>query len=372
MFDVYYLFSNRDNLESIYICSTGNYIDKPTYKSNVYFMGTILSKVLSVLTPWYETNFDPHLYEKELLRKIEKMSESNSSFPSITNNDKTVSSILYMMLYDDKQINKDESNKSIDIFKLAKQYIDFIKICQKNREYSTCDNLCIVANTLGRKIPGYSVYNNPSTSKEFSNIKQILLGNNQYQGYFNPTIIKQPKKLFDVETNSEKEFSSSNILKYPLHVYHIQNIVDLMAVSLEFIFRKKYVLGECQFCKNLFVTHNRKQLYCTNQIPNTKTCQEEAKLKRQLIRERTKESVKRHKNISKMISQKCESGSDQYNDFMKISAKYRELMKKDKITEDEYLNIIINYWTNTKNNCKEGKCKYKETCQKYQDKKRRV
>lgn len=366
MFDVYYLFSNKDNLESIYICSTGNYIDKPTYKTDVYFMGTILSKVLSVLIPWYETNFNPHFYE-ELLHNIEKMSEFNSSFSSITNNDKTVYSILYMMLYDDKQLNKDESNKNIDIFKLMKQYIDFIKICQKAREYSTYDNLCIVANTLGRKIPGYSVYNNPSQSKEFSNIKQILLDDNQYQEYFNPTIIKQQKKLFDIGTNPEKEFSSSNKLKYPLHVYQIKNIVDLIAVSLESIFRQKYVLGECKFCKNLFVTHNRKQLYCTKQIPDIKNCQEEAKLKMQLIREKTIPYVKAHKNISKKISQKCSNSSEAYLDYLELSAKLRNDMRNERITEEEYLTHITDFWEPMKGRCKKNKCKYKSNCIKFKN-----
>ena len=164
---------------------------------------------------------------------------------------------------------------------------------------------------------------------------------------FNPSIVRKNKLLFKLD----KPLQAENLygeLNLPIHVYEIQDIVDLIISSLQCIFKQNYILGKCKFCDSIFVAKDRRTKYCPNQLKSIKNCSQIKKLKAQLISEKSSESKRIHKNIRTQLANKLGTEDKRYKDFLADSKKYRHKILNGEISEADYIEWMKQYWENVK------------------------
>ncbi len=156
MEQVYYLFSKSDkaleNLESLYICENGEYIDFPAVKTGVYPLGTFLSRIIRILSPWAKSDFNP--FKQESIYKLNnKLSEQESSFLSAANGDKNVIHVMHKLL-----VKTYEYYNFKNASQILKTFFNYLELCEKDVYYCFTDYLEILANHCGYKLPSYSLY----------------------------------------------------------------------------------------------------------------------------------------------------------------------------------------------------------------------
>lgn len=346
---MYYLFSRAKKLEAIYICENDNYIDKPTLKTSVYNMGTLLSRAVRLLTPWYENAFNFFLKEESVEIAFSKKYKEKSSFSCVTENDDNVRVVFETMLRSHKYIIfEKEYNKFIE---WLGDFMNYINLCQEDDYYCYSDYLNMLLNQVGYRLPPYSVYtseqNNLQSTLSKEEIKELLKKDVKNRKVFDPVTVKRNRKLFEIDKPNQILFFFGT-LEVPVYVYEIHDILDLIAVSLECIWKQKYVVKKCKFCGELFVTHNRARRYCPNQGDDDKNCQEHNKLEQQLFKERTVESRKVNKNIRSMLIQKLGESHELYKYFLKECQNYRDKIKSGEIIEEEYVTWMNKYWEDVK------------------------
>lgn len=336
---LFYIFSKSKKLESVYLCENGNYVDKPLLKTGVYPMGTLLSKAIGLLTPWYEERLNLLKKDEIISAALKTSPKFESSFSYISNEDSVVRIVFETLIKNQEYLSTgghyDKDNKMLE------KFLDYIKERQENINESTTEKLSIKFNELGYIPPKYNLYytdkqNEESANKQRSNRKA-----------FNPDTIRQSKRLFDL-TEPQLGIDSFGDLLLPIYVYEIHDIVDFIASALQCVFEENYILGKCHFCFSLFVAKDSRVKFCPNQLGTAKSCQERNKLKKQQIRENSSESKRVNKSIRTQLSNKLGTDDERYKYFLSKSKEYRKNIFNEKISEEEYISWMKQYWDDVK------------------------
>lgn len=343
---LFYLFSESKKLEALYLCEYENYIDKPKLKTGVYPMGTLLSRAIGLLTPWYDDGLIVLKKEKAIQTAFENFPKYEASFSSISNNDTVVRIVFETLLKDQRYLVSDKTHSEIN--NLLKALMSYIDACLKDSSNASIYCLTLEANKIGYILSRYNIYNKVKEDKEISNNQRI----NKY--FFTPDTVRKSKRFFILPEPQPAE-NLYGELKLPIYVYEIHDIVDFIVSSLQCVFEKNYILGKCRFCDSVFIAKDRRTKYCPNQLKTVKSCQERCKLNAQLVRENSSESERVHKNIRTQLANKLGNEEERYKDFLEKSKKYRNKMVKGKTSEEEYIAWMNQYWTDIKAEEKEKK-----------------
>lgn len=131
--------------------------------------------------------------------------------------------------------------------------------------------------------------------------------------------------------------ASEDMLKEPVYVFDIHDIVDLILASLQCIFEEGYIIRKCFYCGDLFVIHRANQKYCPTSVYTTapKNCYQLAKEQRQLEKEKSG-SAQMDKSIRTMYATKFGTHSDEYNNYIEESSKWKKKVRAKKSTEEEF------------------------------------
>ena len=353
MSKIYYLYSERE-VETIYISDDGDGVEKPKYKTGIYPIGSILSTVVKVLTPWIQSNFSYDL-EGRLSEGFQNVPPL-SSFASLTSNDKMLDNALYILI-----INREKGHSGRDVQKLIpalKTYINYIDVCQNKRELATVDKLIYLCSQNSNTLPQYSIFTDSFRQNEYFSQDEIktIFTNSEVSGKrFTPDLKKGNQKLFKLPPISIGKQPWGE-LATPIRIFEIYDIVDLILSSLQCIFEKKYIINRCAYCGNLFVSM-RKLKYCPPMLIEDKdSCR--AKLKQ--IKEQASESSKYHKSIRNMLHARIGTATGEEREirdkeletFLK---KTRIIREERKMSEDDYIAWMDQYWRNVKEEAKKRK-----------------
>ncbi len=336
---LFYLFSESVKLEAIYLCEDGNYIDKPKLKTGVYPMGTLLSRAIYLLSPWYAENLNLLIKDGIISAALKSSFKYESSFFSITYNDSAVQIIFETLiknqeyLYTEGRYNN--SNKKL------KEVLDYIVECLKDISKLSNKMLTQKFNELGYIPPKRNLYYTRKRNEQSTNERCLK------NKYFNPNTVRKTKRLFNLPEPQPAE-NLYGELKLPIYVYEIYDIVDFIASALQCVFEKNYILRKCQLCDSLFVAKDGRTKYCPNQLKNIKSCLELKKRSAQLISENSSESKRVHKNIRTQLANKLGNEDERYKDFLEKSKDYRNKMVQGKTSEEEYIAWMNQYWTDVK------------------------
>ncbi len=352
----YYLFSETDaykihghkfgGFEAVYICNGwSNNFKSPILQTEVYPVGTILSKAINVMKPWSESNFEPYLRDKKLSEGFEKILEQESSFSNVVYDDSAVRVFLESIL------NRNSGNFLLmdnkHASELLQNYMNFIELNQKAKEHSSIINLRAFASKNNNELPKRSI-----------------------EPDFIPTIRKlESISLSDTSTTRTK--ATSWELNPPISIFQIHDIMDFILASLQCIFEQNYVIGKCNYydCGDLFVTHNRSLRYCPvqNSDNKIKTCQERANPERQKERMKGSESQKIKNRIRNKLYMRIDTirfeeernvRRQEYEDFKTQTKKIWIEVKEGKQTEEYFINWMKQYWENVRLNSKIRKKQY--------------
>jgi len=331
---VFYLFSESKKLEALYLCEDENYIDKPKLKTGVYPMGTLLSRAVYLLSPWYAENLNLAKKDKIMAIALSTSPNYESSFSSVVYED-SVAKIVFEMLIKNqeyKSINGKFNKSNTEL----KGILDYTIRLQGNIYESTTDNLRKELNELGNISLKHNIYYSKSENVATTNKK-----------IFNPNTVRKNKLLFKLDEPQKIE-NRYGELNLPIHLYEIYDVVDLIVSSLQCIFEQNYILGKCKFCDSLFIGKDRRTKYCPNRLENIKSCQEIKKLNNQLNSEKSSESKKVHKNIRTQLANKLGTEDERYKRFLADSKKYRHKISNEKALEVEYIEWMKQYWEDIK------------------------
>lgn len=342
---IYYLFSKSDKLksplETLYMCVNGNYINKPSYKTKIYPMGTLLSRTITLLTPWYETNFNWYKQQEYLFKFTNKHKTKETSFPKSAENDRVFIAAFKTLFSGEPYI---QTNKNYDqMIKFLHDYMNFISLCYKNNKLCASINLNFLANQNGCIMPQYNLFtdelitSNGKLSKD--DINDMLSGNDNLGYSFDPDFARSAKKIFKLDDNFETE--NNETLITPIYVFQIHDIVDLILASLQCIFEKNYFIGKCNYCKELYVTNKRNIRYCPQKNNLNTNCQKLEKARRQLIKNSSSQNKKMYNSIRTMLGNKYGYGEDgnaetPYNIFCTENQEWQNKIKTGETTLREY------------------------------------
>ena len=347
---IYYIYSQVAKCESIYVCSDKNYIDKPDYKTNVYDTGCILSNVLRVIYPIVGDQFAG----KKATKKTEY------SFGYRGKKDQVLAGLINKLLSDDNGMDVQKS--AFDIARLKTTLLNFIENCTTNKSMNNKNVMDMLLSEYKYSLPSIRIH----TCNTFDSYgsKPISFDTNSNE-IFNPNYYLKPKRFFEVsENNVNREVDNESYLKFPLFVYEISDIVDLMSISLKSIFEENCFIKRCNYCCEIFVTHKNNQKYCPSSDKKTKadkkakpSCGNCFKYDKQLFTEKHDKAIKTHKNIASMIRSKFNlssqsQSSPQYREFIDECQWYRESIKNGTQTNDEYIEWMKKYWNELKEEAK--------------------
>lgn len=352
--NIYYLFSNSRELEAMCFCEDSAGIERPKYRTGVHPMGSILSTTVKVLTPWIQSDFSYDLEEK-LSEGFQSIPPS-SSFTALTNNDKILDRLLYMLI-----IKREEEHSGKYFQKLVqtiKTYINYIDLCQNNRELSTVDKLIYLCSQNKNTLPQYSIYTGSVGQSEcFSQneIKTILANSKKSDKRYTPELQKGNRHLFKLPPipNGEHQWGE---LTTPIRVFEIYNIIDLILSSLQCIFEKKHVINKCAYCNNLFVS-NRKLKYCPPMLIEDKDC---CRVQSKREKEQHTISRKRYHSIHTMLYERIgrvtgDERAIRDKEFQDFIQKARAIREKGTMSENDYIIWMNQYWENVKEEAKKRK-----------------
>lgn len=348
---LYYVYSKKSKCEALYLCEDSYYINNPNEKTNVYPLGVILSKIVMLfkqLKPWDNKMLLHDIVVKESIKYFSYVGQSNE--------DTFLNSFLYMLLKDDKQIKTDKSHNTIT--QMLNIYLRYIDMCQDNPGFNNCDNLSLISRDLNYRVPTMSVYTGTPVNANGSILTNLI---NNYEIYnnasineaFNPNTPKKSKNLFK-KKDFISEVSEKFSLILPIYVFEINDIVDLIAISLQCIFVNNDILRSCKYCSEMFITHNKQRCYCPTYY-NNKGCGYNSKYEQQLYNEKTDERRTVYKNISSMIRVKFTTISPEYNNFINKGKEYRTKIKNNQCKEEDYIKWMESYWKELKKKAKEEK-----------------
>jgi|GEM_PF-4812323 len=365
MAEMYYLFSKKHRLESVYLCDDGDYIDTPILQTGVYPMGTLLSKAIRILTPWFNEN-DIFLCGEKLLDGFENFTKKDSSFSNIVCDDYAVLKIFECLLTGNKYIISHDKR-----IELLPSYIDYVRLCQEEKEYCTIEKLDLILNKNSIELPYRSTYVadrlNDKNILSKDDISELLANPALSEQYFMPVLKTQrkdetpmhietlflgktstPMFLVDyhgIDLPEQVNATPWGAMTTPIFAFKIHDIVDFILASLHCIFEQNYFIRKCDYCENLFITNDRKQTHCPKQDLNikNKSCAKQAKLERQKEHEK-KESVKLHKSLRVMIADKYGTSSNESFIFLEESKAYRNKIKAGEETEENYIEWLKSFY----------------------------
>ena len=153
---LFYLFSESVKLEAIYLCEDEEYIDKPKLKTGVYPMGTLLSRAIYLLSPWYAENLNLAKKDEIIALTLNTSPDYESSFSSIVYED-SVAQIVFEMLIKNQEYKLtqgrfDKSNTELE------KILNYIQELQGNTFESTAEKLIKKLNRLGYISPKHNLY----------------------------------------------------------------------------------------------------------------------------------------------------------------------------------------------------------------------
>lgn len=336
---LFFLFSESVKLEAIYLCEDGNYIDKPKLKTGVYPMGTLLSRAIYLLSPWYAEKLNLAKKDEIIALALNTFPNYDSSFSSVVYED-SVAQIVFETLIKNQeyQLTKgrfDESDTKLE------GILDYIKELQENTYESTAENLARKLNRLGYIPPKRNLYYTEKQNEKSEN------NNGSDNESFNPSTVCKNKQFFKLDEPQQVE-NLYGELELPIYAYEIYDIADLIISSLQCVFEQNYIVEKCQFCNNLFIAKDRRTQYCPQKLKKLKSCQERNKLKTQLIRENSSESQRVRKSIRTQLSNKLGNYDERYYKFLEKSRDYYDNILKGEISETEYIKWMKQYWDDVK------------------------
>ncbi len=316
---IYYLYSKQGAYEAICICEGNKGIDNPFIISAEYPLGVIFSKVLRTLNAWLESP-----YKVSMQEKIKDFSNEDSSFSSVCCNDDDLKSIFNVLMNDDQSINK---LRSFDEFQsLIKNYTLYIDECCKARENAEMKvpDIDMLVFSLGLSYPQKSIYPKIDFKDSLTKMKEY--------SPFKAKINYQSKRLFEATAENTVIY---NNLKTPLIVYEINDISDLILASISAVFSQRYSIGKCRFCKNYFVSYDKKKKHCDNHNPNIKMDCYKLANKKRIADRKNSQSQRMYNSIRERLSRKGDG--TEYKKFKLESKEWRSKIRKGEETEENYV-----------------------------------
>lgn len=194
---LFYLFSESVKLEAIYLCEDEEYIDKPKLKTGVYPMGTLLSRAIYLLSPWYAENLNLAKKDEIIALTLNTSPDYESSFSYIVYED-SVAQIVFEMLiknqeYKLTQVRFDKSNTELE------KILNYIQELQGNTFESTAEKLIKKLNRLGYISPKHNLYYTEKQDEKSEN------KNASYEKSFNPSTVRKSKPLFKLDETQPVE-----------------------------------------------------------------------------------------------------------------------------------------------------------------------
>lgn len=354
MNSIYYIFSKKSLCETICVCKENEYIEQPILQTGIYQMGTIFSKIMTLLDAWKEKNFSIWHKENIIMDKINagEFLPPTLSFSRDACGDCSVDKILELLLLGN--INIPVKRKNEILVKYLKCYVQYITLCMEQREFCSVDKLQRFIIENGDAMPVNDIYFGIQVKMHDkwsdSEIIELLSDSPEENLYYIPTQINHSNYL-SKDFSFEIDFSKNKNTKYdkmeiPLNVFKIYDAVDLILASMHCIFIQGYMIKKCGYCGELFVTRNSKQKYCPSPKYNTtiKTCYQQENLERQLRKEKY-EIPKMEKSLRTMLYYNAINASPEkervkkekiYMEFSDENREWKERLKNGEKTEAEY------------------------------------
>jgi hypothetical protein len=193
---------------------------------------------------------------------------------------------------------------------------------------------------------------------------------NGYKATLEPTSllggIEEPSDVRDIR--GAFFYLASCRKKTDSFVFECGNLISYCYSVLHFLLQNGFRFNRCENCGLLFVPLNRADTkYCDHPSPQnpTKTCKEQIKLEKQLIRE-SKEVIRKKKSIAAMLSKRIDfAGSNQYdienaekkyNDFKNHSKEWAKKVRNGLAKEEDYSDWLDTFYMRRKRGDKNGKC----------------
>lgn len=336
---LYYLFSriNEDAfskskcLEALYICDEFNYIDKPTYTSAVYSLGTMLSEILNILKYF--------LSESSLNITEDRLIESFKNSTYTVSEDNVFRAVTLDLLLSNQFVS--HRKKDIQI-QLLRSYMDYVELCIGNNKLTTKECLNLLCSQNNDVLPKMSLYYGLSFEQKVllkSESEKLFSSTDDYIRDFNPVVEKKPRKLLNIP---QEKTASSEVMKTPIYVFEIHDIVDFILAPLQFAIEQKFLIERCEYCSKIFID-NRKRKYCMIKLTKDKSCNDLEKLRRQLEREKSGRS-KMEKSIRTMLANQYGSTDEMYRRFHDEKSEWRDKIKIGEATEEKYIEWLKTYF----------------------------
>ena len=328
---IYYLFSPSKKTEALFICNNSDYINKPYIKSAVYPIGIIFSKLMRTIMPVL-INKPKSISFHEFSKGLVGFSKQDTSFSSICCQDNELNKIFNHLLSSKELYDNVDSEKAM--FKLLRLN-DYLSDCSKNRNLESIPIFNNRLSAIGERLPTYTIFD-----RKYKSDSKI----------FSPQLVKRTKPLFKIpdEKSSAKDYGK---LVFPIYVYEITSIYDLIASSLQQIFENNYMITKCRFCGDYFVTKGKRKKYCPQSVGKSpkETCYYKNN-KEQAIG--IDDILKREYNsIRNMLMRNCNrdieiNGKNHqiYEEFKSRRKEYMKSIKRGKSTVEEYSKWLRSYY----------------------------
>lgn len=319
---IYYLHSKQGAYEAICICEGTRNIENPFIISAEYPVGVILSKLLHTITPWVENP-----YKTSVSEMLKVFSNEDSSFSSVSCKDSQLKSIFSTLLNDDKSIKRVHSHD--DFRSSIIRFLPYLELCCNDKGLEKLEALDMFVFSSGFSYPKKSIYPEIDVTKIKAEVTDCHT--------FKPNVKSRSKRLFNIETESKVVYTY-NELKTPLTVYEVSDAFDLILASISAVFSSGYSIGKCRYCKNYFVSYDKKRKYCENLNRNIKLgCYGTANKKR-IADKSASQSQKMYNSLREMYSRKT---GEEYENFKKEAKEWNKKIRDNEETEENYVNWLM-------------------------------
>ena len=324
---IYCRYKNRND-NKIYECLVQTKESKVINKTDDFELGTLLFNTFEFLV-----NIDDMLETKEIT------------------NEKPIDDVFTQFL-----LNKFEL---LEENVILLNFVNYIKLCLENCKNCSTESLSIFCATIVFPLKfGNSIIVNSDI-----NFDNKPLSIQQIQNALDSAVSPGKGELF-----YERKNMNAPIVNELVNVYVIDTMADILSASLNEIFKAKLVIKQCKFCNRFFIpfSHRKNSLYCEEirSENNGKTCYQMNNIRNQAIRIKNSKSALEHDKIRISFKRKVNSTklpseddilSDEYEDFLKKSKKWKKQVESDSMSEEEYINLMKSYWEDVKKRAKQRK-----------------
>lgn len=348
---IYYIFSKKDLYETICVCEKNDYIDNPIKHTGIYDMGTFLSNAMNFLKSWIEKDFSILQKEDLIMRAINshRSSTYNLSFSNMAYGDSVAYDILISLLLGNENFS---AKREINVYtNLLKCYIQYIKLCTKQKELSTINNLNLLVKANGDTIPIGDIYFNQQSIRPDNWSESLIIdlfSNYSLENkYYKPIQKKRRNRpLFPLKNSLPEIRNNHEKLELPLYVFKIYDVIDLILVSLSCIFENNYKINKCEYCGDLFILGKTRK-YCPEpqEKNGMKSCGELAHSKKQSAYEQEEihrlvknlRTILNSKYNNYAVGNKRDKWTNFYQEFMHENEIWKTEYKKGKCSETDYI-----------------------------------